>query len=242
MIKIVKQLPNLMTICNLLFGCIAIVQVFSGRTHIACLLIFAAAVMDFLDGFVARVLNAQSSIGKELDSLADAVTFGVVPGMILFQLLALDFEHKPNAFEISTVFFYPAFIVTAFAILRLAIFNTTENKPDRFKGMPTPAMALFVACLALIPYYGNNPKLSNYILNSNYILGTIVVLSYLMVSGIEMFKLSPKAMLGKQFMMRWILIGISIIAIIVLKWAAALVILPTYLICSKIEFSFLNKN
>ena len=242
MIKIVKQLPNLMTICNLLFGCIAIVQVFSGRTHIACLLIFAAAVMDFLDGFVARLLNAQNSIGKELDSLADAVTFGVAPGMILFQLLAWAFAQKTNAIETNTAFFYPAFLVTAFAILRLAIFNTTENKLDRFKGMPTPAVAIFVACLPMILFYGDNPKLSSFILDGNYILGLIVVLSYLMVSGIEMFKLTPKAMLGKQFMMRWILIGVSIIAIIVLKWAAALVILPTYLICSKIEFSFLNKN
>jgi CDP-diacylglycerol---serine O-phosphatidyltransferase len=242
MIKLVKQIPNLLTLTNLFLGCAAIVQTFSERTHIACLLIFAAAILDFLDGFVARALDAQSEMGKQLDSFADCVTFGVVPGMILYQLLANSFVIKANAFDTSIAYFLPAFLVSCMAAYRLARFNISEGKPDRFNGIPSPAMALFVACLPMIIFYSGNQKITNLILNSNVLYAIIVVLSYLMVSSHQLFKLSPKAMNPKKNAMRFVLIALSIISILLLKWMAALVIMPAYLILSKIEFSFLNKE
>jgi CDP-diacylglycerol---serine O-phosphatidyltransferase len=242
MIKIVKQLPNLMTLCNLLLGCVAIVQIFSGRTHIASLLIFAAAVLDFLDGFVARMLNAHSELGKQLDSLADAVTFGVTPGMILYQLLAWAFARQENGINTNTIFFYPAFLVSVFAVLRLGIFNTSENKPDRFQGVPTPAIALFIACLPMILIFEHHLKINDYLLNSTYLFVLIFVLCYLMLSKQNFIKLSPKYMSGKVYLMRWILIGISVLSIFFLHWTSALIIFPAYLVCSILEFNFLNKS
>jgi CDP-diacylglycerol--serine O-phosphatidyltransferase len=242
MIKLVKQIPNLLTLANLFLGCAAIVQIFAERTHIACLLIFAAAILDFFDGFVARALDAQSEMGKQLDSLADCVTFGVVPGMILYQLLANSYLIKTNAFETPIVFFLPAFIIPCLSAYRLARFNLSEGKPDRFNGLPTPAMALFVACLPMIIFYSGHERINNYILNNYVLYGLILLLGYLMISNHQLFKLSPKAMDTKKNLMRYVLILLSIICIVFLKWVAALAILPAYIILSKIEFGFLNKD
>ena len=242
MIKLVKQLPNLITLGNLFCGCIAIVQIFSGQIQIACLLIFLAAFLDFCDGLVARALNAHSPIGGQLDSFADAVTFGVAPGMILFRLLAWAFAQKTNALDTNVAFFYPAFLVAICGVIRLARFNITEGKPDRFSGVPIPAMALFVACLPMIVLYDNHPQISTYILNTNVLYGLIALLSWLMISKEQLFKLSPKALDFKKNLMRWIFLGLALISIILLKWSAALVLLPLYWLCPKIEFSFLNKT
>ena len=238
MIKLVKQIPNLLTLANLFLGCVAIVQ----PLYIACVLLFIAAILDYFDGFVARALDAQSEMGKQLDSLADCVTFGVAPGMILFQLLAKSNGIKPNAFEIPIAYFFPAFIIPCLSAYRLARFNLSEGKPDRFNGLPTPAMALFVACLPMIIFYSGHERINHYILNNYVLYGLILVLGYLMISNHQLFKLSPKAMDAKKNLMRYVLILLSIICIVFLKWVAALAILPAYIILSKIEFGFLNKD
>ncbi|MFM2224992.1 MAG: hypothetical protein RJA07_1194 [Bacteroidota bacterium] len=242
MIRLVKQIPNLLTLTNLFLGCVAIVQTFAQRTHIACLLIFAAALLDFFDGFIARALDAQSEMGKQLDSLADCVTFGVAPGMILYQLLANSFVIKSDAFDTPIAYFLPAFLVSCMAAYRLARFNIAEGKPDRFNGIPSPAMALFVACLPMIVFYSGHQRINNFILNSNVLYGLIIMLSYLMVSKHHFFKLTPKAMNTKTNAMRYVLILIAIVSIVWLKWVAALVIMPSYFILSTIEFSFFNKE
>ena len=186
--------------------------------------------------------KADQKVPTAAEILADAVTFGVAPGMILFKLLAWAFAQKTNALDTNVAFFYPAFLVAICGVIRLARFNITEGKPDRFSGVPIPAMALFVACLPMIVLYDNHPQISTYILNTNVLYGLIALLSWLMISKEQLFKLSPKALDFKKNLMRWIFLGLALISIILLKWSAALVLLPLYWLCSKIEFSFLNKT
>jgi CDP-diacylglycerol--serine O-phosphatidyltransferase len=147
-----KQIPNLFTLCNLFFGCIAIVFAlqtetitiyvnddFSSNFNIpeklafASLFLFAAAIIDFLDGFVARLFNASSEMGKQLDSLADVVSFGVAPGIILYQLLRLSYAREENGLDVSLTLLYPAFIVSCAAAYRLAKFNLDDSQKYSFK-------------------------------------------------------------------------------------------------------------
>src|SRR3954465_4072694 len=152
-----KQLPNLFTLLNLIFGCIAIVLVLqtgenivlmdnTGATQVTlpekiwmgALFIFAASVIDFLDGFLARLLNAPSAMGKQLDSLSDVVSFGVAPGMILYQLLRIGFAREENGLDISFAFLLPALIFPCAVAWRLAKFNLSSNQVSSFTGLPSP--------------------------------------------------------------------------------------------------------
>jgi CDP-diacylglycerol--serine O-phosphatidyltransferase len=140
-----KHIPNIITLANLLCGCLSIVATFNGHIITAGFLIFLAAIFDFLDGFSARLLKAYSDLGKQLDSLADVVSFGVAPAMIAFQIMLaqpsrLPFEQLP----------YIAFAMVLFSALRLAKFNIDTRQTEHFIGMPTPANAIFWASLPLV--------------------------------------------------------------------------------------------
>lgn len=151
---VIRFVPNLLTLANLSAGVMALV--FAARQEMlwSVWLIAIALVLDFLDGFVARLLNAGSALGRELDSLADMVTFGVVPGFILFQVIAIThglYFTEPAAWTAADmVTCLPALAVPAAAGLRLAIFNLDTEKRAHFLGMPTPAMTIFVACIPLV--------------------------------------------------------------------------------------------
>ena len=112
-------------------------------------------LVDFCDGFVARFFNASSEMGKQLDSLADVVSFGVAPGIILYQLLRMSFMREENGLDVSILWLLPAFIVTAAAAYRLAKFNLDTSQGYGFKGVPTPAVGLLIASFPLILHYGN---------------------------------------------------------------------------------------
>ena len=141
--KILRHLPNAMTCGHLLCGCVGIVRVFEHDLITASYLIFLAALLDFGDGFVARLLKASSAMGKELDSLADMVTFGVLPAFMLFSLIGQEIDNQ-------SVLPYSAFSIAVFSALRLAKFNIDPRQTDSFIGLPTPANALVVASLPLI--------------------------------------------------------------------------------------------
>jgi CDP-diacylglycerol---serine O-phosphatidyltransferase len=159
-------IPNLITLGNLLCGCLAIVCAFNGNLVWAAYLVGIAAVLDFLDGFLARALKQHSPIGKDLDSLADMVTFGVVPGVVMFQLMtaAVDFATAPHnqfgslwvggnlsrPFTSIQVLPYIAFLLTLFSALRLAKFNNDTRQSDSFIGVPTPANSILVCSLPLV--------------------------------------------------------------------------------------------
>ncbi|MBL4652477.1 MAG: CDP-alcohol phosphatidyltransferase family protein [Flavobacteriales bacterium] len=149
-----KAIPNTLTLCNLICGCFGIVCAFNNQLDWAGYFIGIAAIFDFLDGFSARLLNAKSAIGAQLDSLADMVTFGVLPAIIMFQLLSISFGEYFTVFSerpIDHMFVQSlAFLIAAFSALRLAKFNVDDSQTDSFVGMPTPAIAIFIGSLPII--------------------------------------------------------------------------------------------
>ena len=173
-----KHIPNAITCCNLISGCIAILFALQAQFELALLMIIVGAVFDFFDGMTARLLHVSSPIGKELDSLADVVTFGVAPSMMLYKMLAQFCEYTP----------YLAFLIAAFSALRLAKFNLDERQAMGFIGLPTPANALMWG--SFIAYC---PQCLLECASLSYILIVAILIScYLLVSEIPMFALKFK--------------------------------------------------
>lgn len=245
-----KQIPNLFTLLNLFFGCIAIVFALQNGIDIiyskegeqfvklkeniclASLFIAIAAVIDFLDGFVARLLDIPSEMGKQLDSLADLVSFGVVPGIILYQFLRMGFIKDSDGIEASIVYLIPAFIFTCAGAYRLARFNLDTSQAYGFKGVPIPAAGLVVASLPLIYWYGNSDFIYNLILNRWFLYALIILLSWLMVSKLPIMAMKFKDYSIKNNMPKIILVVIAILSAILLKWLAVPIIFIAYIILS----------
>ena len=162
----IKAIPNTLTLCNLICGCLGIVCAFNSQLEWAGYFIGIAAMFDFLDGFTARLLNAKSAIGAQLDSLADMITFGVLPAVIMFQLLSISFGEYFTLFNerpIAHILIQSlAFLIAAFSALRLAKFNVDDSQTDSFVGMPTPAIAIFIGSLPII-LNGLNFNFYNYL-------------------------------------------------------------------------------
>ncbi|MEM9858723.1 MAG: CDP-diacylglycerol--serine O-phosphatidyltransferase [Bacteroidota bacterium] len=216
-----SHLPNFLTCCNLACGSVGIVQVFNNNIYIAIYLIWAALVFDFLDGFAARIIGVHSPMGKELDSLADMVTFGVLPGVIAYYLLSANHE--------SWWIPYLGFLITIFSALRLAKFNIDENQTDVFIGLPTPANTLFISSLVFVP-----AEWLNFIL----LIILICVSSYLLVAPLEMLALKFKHFRWKDNEFRYLIIGLSIIGILVLQQLALPIIILVYICLSIVKKAF----
>ncbi|MDR1339423.1 MAG: CDP-diacylglycerol--serine O-phosphatidyltransferase [Prevotellaceae bacterium] len=180
--KIINSIPNILTSGNLFCGCIAIVLALSGDVRLATYFIFIAAIFDFLDGFVARLFNAQSSIGLQLDSLADMVSFGVAPSTIIFEILSVSQIHVPIELPAFTPFL--AFFIAVFSALRLAKFNIDERQTSEFIGLPTPACTLFFCGLT---YFDMFTVTGFYLL-----LAFIPAFCFLLVCDLPMFSLKIK--------------------------------------------------
>lgn len=205
-----KQLPNIITLMNLFSGCVGVWFAFNGNYEGAALAVFLSAVFDFLDGTAARLLQAYSAIGKELDSLADMVSFGMVPGALAFSMLSVNGFH---------LYAFLAFLIPVFSGLRLAKFNIDERQTSSFVGLPTPANAIFFAGLALAfsSLFEKNP----YVL-----IGIILVFSYLLVAEIPMFSLKFKNLSWKDNKLQFIFLGgcVIIIALLLKKAIAPLIL------------------
>jgi len=245
-----KQIPNLFTLLNLVFGCCAIVfllqngiAIFTNaegqqwvdmpeRTMIASLFIGLAALVDFLDGFVARLFKATSAMGKQLDSLADMVSFGVAPGLILYQFLRLSFAKEENGLDVSLVWLLPAFILPCAAAWRLAKFNLDEGQQYSFKGVPTPAVGLVVASLPLIYWYNSDETVLDLLRNKWLLYGVIALLSYLMVSNLPIMSLKFKDFTLKNNIPKLVLLVISVALVLWLKWIAVPAIFILYIAVS----------
>ena len=199
----------------------------------ASLFIALAGVVDFLDGFVARLFKATSAIGRELDSLADVVSFGVAPGMILYQFLRLSFVKEQNALDVSMLWLMPAFILTCAAAYRLAKFNVDDSQQYGFKGVPAPAVGLLVASFPLIYWYSQNETIvAGLLLNKWALYAIIAMLSYLMVSNLPIMSLKFKDYTLKNNISKIILLVIAVIAAVLLKWIAVPVVFIAYIILS----------
>lgn len=254
-----KQIPNLFTLLNLFFGCIAIVfimQVDSGivalndagvsevvfpeKMAFGALFIFFAAVVDFFDGFFARMLKASTDKGKQLDSLSDVVSFGVAPGMIFYQLLRLGYAQKEDALSTSFFVLFPAFIFSCAVAWRLAKFNVSTNQSDSFKGVPSPAAGLVVASLPLIVWYAGeatdswkaNLHLPQVFINPWLLYGIIALLSYLMTCNRTFIAIKFKDYSMANNLSKYILLAVSALCILFLQWLAVPLIFVLYLLFS----------
>lgn len=212
-----KYIPNTITILNLTCGVLGIIASLRGYWHFAFYLMLAAAVFDFLDGMSARLLGAYSEIGKQLDSLADMVSFGILPGIIMFELLENSYDHPMYRtwFVFSSSIF--AFLIPAFSGLRLAKFNIDTRQTNSFIGLPTPANALFIGAYSIVLHaiFNCHCMLANRILGSWITLAFISVLfSALLVSEIPLFSLKFKNLKWKDNKVRFIFLLFSALTII----------------------------
>ncbi|AFJ08127.1 CDP-diacylglycerol--serine O-phosphatidyltransferase [Prevotella intermedia] len=224
-----KHIPNTITCCNLVSGCVAIAYAFSGNIELSFTWIIIGAVFDFFDGMSARLLNVSSPIGKELDSLADIVTFGVAPSTILFSELSI--MSYPAILEpLRPILPFTAYIMAAFSALRLAKFNLDERQALGFIGLPTPANALFWGSLII----GAGKWLEATPFMVFFLLGGILISSWLMVSEIPMFALKFKewGWKGNQVKYIFLLTCIPLLAIFGLTGLA--IIIAWYVIISYI--------
>jgi CDP-diacylglycerol---serine O-phosphatidyltransferase len=187
-----RNIPNLITCLNLFSGSLAVYYAFQANYEAVLLLVLLAAVFDFLDGFAARLLKAYSPMGKELDSLADVISFGMAPGTVAFSLLKASILPEWLAFA--------AFIIPVFSALRLAKFNIDERQTSSFIGMPTPANAIFWVGLG----YSHD---KSFPLNEWIILGLIIVFSLLLVVELPMFSLKIKNFKNKQNILQGIFLA-----------------------------------
>lgn len=205
-----KNIPNTVTCLNLISGCIASVMAVEGNLLWATVWIIIAAIFDFVDGFTARWLKAYSPIGKELDSLADIVSFGVAPGMVVFALLRQTVPGLPFG-TLSGYIPFLAFIIPAFSGLRLAKFNIDERQVSTFLGLPVPAHALFWSSLG----YSLQPMVPGHELwLAIGVLAAITLTSLLLVSEIPMFSLKIKSVAWKGNEARYILLACALVFVV----------------------------
>lgn len=228
-----KHLPNTITLCNLLSGCIATFFALNARFDLALAFIIVGAVFDFFDGFAARLLHVSSPLGKELDSLADDITFGFAPAAIVFSLLRLTLPAQLESLgvpaEWADFISFFAFLIAAFSALRLAKFNLDERQTTSFIGLPTPANALFWAALAV----GLQEKgLLDAVPLPYLLLPGILLSSYLLVAEIPMFALKFKTFKWKGNELRYSFILLSLALLLVLGFAGFSAVIVLYVLTS----------
>ena len=245
-----KQIPNIFTLLNLFFGCLAIIVTLQSGISLvhtadgvqmmnmpeaifmAALYIGLAAVVDFFDGFIARLFKAQSAMGKELDSLADVVSFGVAPGMIIYQFLRLSVARQEDGMDASFAWLLPALILPCAAAWRLAKFNTDDTQHFSFRGVPTPAVGVLVASFPMVFWGSNAAALIDLFLNKWLWYAIVLLLGYLMISDIPIMSLKFKSYAFKDNIPKIILLGIGIVLVILFQWLAVPLIFIAYILLS----------
>jgi CDP-diacylglycerol---serine O-phosphatidyltransferase len=245
-----KHIPNLFTLLNLFFGCIAVICILQNgitiiytdegkqfadipeRIWLAPLFIGLAALADFLDGFVARLLRQTSPLGRELDSLADVVSFGVAPGLIIYQFLRMGFMGLEDGADISMIWLLPALILPCAAAYRLAVFNLDSTQSKSFRGIPVPAVGLMVASFPLIYWTRNSNWVTNLLFNKWLLYAIVILLSCGMISRVPMLSLKIGGKNDPQLFPRILLIVLSVIAAVFLQWLAVPLIFLFYIVIS----------
>lgn len=248
-----RNIPNTLTCLNLACGCIGIVCLFNGMPKWSVYAMFLAAVFDFLDGFAARLLKVTSPIGRDLDSLADVVTFGLLPGLMMFQLLKVAIiKHfvlgiYPQLDDKFMLMALPFLFIPVFSAIRLAKFNNDPGQAYSFKGLPTPANGLVIASIfywlitklpasVFNPAYIENKVVVDVVLNPYLLMAISIILSLLLVSNIPLMALKFKGFAWKANQWKYILLILCLPLIIWLKFASAPFILVLYIIISQIHF------
>jgi CDP-diacylglycerol--serine O-phosphatidyltransferase len=237
--KIKQHIPNTLTILNLLSGLVSITLTFEGNYAYASLFIFIAAVFDFLDGNAARLLKAYSELGKQLDSLADMVSFGVAPGIMIFQMISSSCAGSCNMFERMHITPYFALLIPVCSALRLAKFNIDLRQEVNFIGLPTPATAIFFASIPLVLFVQPNlfslihlDFLVTFFANTRILTILAVFFSYLLISDFRIFSMKFKNLAWKGNELRYILVISSIILFILFFLSAIPIIIVLYILMS----------
>lgn len=230
----------MLTLLNLLCGCLAIISTFHKSFELTAILLMMAAVFDFFDGFAARLLGVHSELGKQLDSLADMVTFGVVPGFVMYQLIIYDIESRPaftGPYESIWNLKYFGLLIPLFSAYRLAKFNIDTRQSDQFIGLPTPANALLISFLPLLMIPEGNAIAE--ILLKPYVLITLCAIqSYLMVAELPMIALKFKSFGWKGNEWRYLLLLLSAVVVLLIKQKAVPFIIILYVVLSLIQNMF----
>ena len=238
-----QHIPNALTLLNLLCGSIAVILTLDNNFVLAGLFVFLGIFFDFFDGFAARKLNVSSELGLQLDSLADMVTSGLVPGLVMYKLLQLTIGNSvlsKNSWSSSSDWMdfgfieIPLFglIITLASAYRLAQFNIDEEQQSYFKGLPTPANTLLIISLPLILEFQNSDVINEIILNTWFLIGLTILSCYLLNSNIKLFALKFKDFSFKGNSIRYIFLILSIVLLIVLTFAAIPVIILLYIAMS----------
>lgn len=236
--------PNAITALNLVCGSLAVFLAIDGQLGWASTFILAAAAFDFMDGFAARLLHAYSSIGKELDSLADTVSFGLAPAAIVFTMLEYtmfgeNLSIQNIAIEANwnqRIVLITSLVIPVAGAFRLAKFNTDDRQSEQFLGMPIPANAIFFASLGLILEWGTNPAIQPIILNKYLLLASIFISSFLMVSELPMFSMKFKNLHLKENAIRFLFLGATLLMLIFLQVYALPLIIIWYVVLSGITY------
>ncbi|WP_454966566.1 CDP-alcohol phosphatidyltransferase family protein [Capnocytophaga leadbetteri] len=224
-----RHIPNIITLCNLLCGCIAVIYAAGGNVYVAGGWVLLGIFFDFFDGFFARLLKVKSEIGLQLDSLADMVTSGVVPGITMYQMLQMsDIMKSTNAWVVYLP--YIGFFITLASAYRLANFNIDTRQTTGFIGLPTPANALFIISLAVIQSTG-----TIMLLHGTWVLLVITIISsYLLNANLPLFALKFKDYSFKNNAVKYIFLAISVLLIAILKVIAVPIIILLYILLSLI--------
>lgn len=238
-----RNIPNFITSLNLAAGFTAIIFAANADIVTASFLILAAMIFDFLDGFSSRLLKAYSEIGKELDSLADVVSFGVAPGLIIYKLLndALlaggAVNNTSDNLRTVVIIIIPV-IMPVCAAIRLAIFNIDTSQATTFKGLPTPANALAVVSVVIAGHYSHSTIFSSFMGSPVFLSVFTVILSLLMVSRIPLLSLKMSNFRFKGNEGRFILIGSLVVSFAVFRITATPLIIPLYILVSLFSLLF----
>ncbi|WP_299060650.1 CDP-alcohol phosphatidyltransferase family protein [uncultured Polaribacter sp.] len=235
-----KHIPNLITLGNLFCGTLATIFAVENDFVFAGLFVVIGILFDFFDGFAARLLNVSGELGKQLDSLADMVTSGVVPGIIMYNLMienTIDYTNFSEETAITTYLPFLGLIITLGASYRLAKFNIDTRQSESFIGLPTPAMSLFVVSLPLILEYSTFEFAHNLITNNYFLIAITLVLTYLMNAEIPLFSLKFKEYSIKNNVVKYLFLIISLLMIITLQYLSIPLIILFYVVLSLISNS-----
>lgn len=214
-----KHIPNFLTCCNLVCGCLGILFLFEGSTIPTAYFVLAAGIFDFFDGFAARLFKANSPIGKDLDSLADMVSFGALPALFMYKTLSFE----------STLPYLPylGFLIAVCAALRLAKFNIDETQSDSFKGLPVPANTIFITGIPFL-----TQPIFDFVHSPAALSAITIIFSLLMVSRFDLFALKFKKFSWGDNKIRFTFLILSVLLVALLHWAALPLLILLYIAMS----------
>lgn len=243
-----KHIPNFITLLNLFCGCVATVFAVLNNLEIAAYFVALGIFFDFFDGLAARLLNVKSDLGLQLDSLADMVTSGLVPGIVMYQLLNMTLNQGwvlesgssigTNGLQAISILPLLGFVITLASAYRLAEFNIDEDQATSFKGLPTPANAMLILSLPLILFFQGNDTVNTIILNKWFLIGLTFLSAFLLNCNLNLFALKFKNWGFKDNALRYIFIILSIILIITMQFLAIPMIVLFYVISSLVVDKF----